>query len=132
MIASASRSGKRCRYCALNSTISRAAARLNSALMASPDSSCEESIRIVLGRSVQRFSPLGPRSTLLNRARLPGATTVRRSSPSPTSCSQPAIQSNTSFETLVLLQTTMNTGGVSRLPSPRSSAARVQASWYFS
>ena len=35
--------------------------------------------------------------------------------PSPIVFSQPAIQSKTSFETLVLLQTTMNTGGVAAL-----------------
>ena len=40
----------------------------------------------------------------------------RRVVPSGSGFSQPAIQSKTSFETFVLLQTTMNTGGVS--PSP--------------
>ena len=47
---SASRPGKRARYSALNSSISRAAIFLNSALIASPDSSCSLSTRIVFGR----------------------------------------------------------------------------------
>ena len=47
-----SRSGKRWRYSALNSSISRATIFLKSGLSCSPDSSCTESMRMVLGRSV--------------------------------------------------------------------------------
>ena len=69
-----------------------------------------------------------PNSTLLKSLRLPGATTVFASSPSPTVCSQPAIQSKTSLETLVLLQTTMNTGGVSSAPSSGARRRRSRQS----
>ena len=58
--------------------------------------------------------------TLLNRSRLPGTSTVAAVVPG--RCSQPAIQSKTSLETLVLLQTTMKTGGVCRAPRRPSSA----------
>jgi hypothetical protein len=61
---------------------------------------------MVFGRSSQRPSS----STLENSGTAPLTATVCPSSP--TSRSHPAIQSNTSFETLVLLQTTMKTGGV--------------------
>ena len=58
------------RYSALNSSISCAAIFLNSALIASPDSSCSLSTRIVLDLAVQ-FSFW----TLLNSGSLPGAKT---------------------------------------------------------
>src|SRR3990172_5681067 len=69
--ASASRPGKRARYSALNSSTSRAAILLKSGLIASPDSSCSLSIKIVFGRAIQR-----PSSTLLNSGSLPGTSTV--------------------------------------------------------
>ena len=50
---SASRPGKRARYSALNSSISRAAIFLKSSLIASPDSSCWLSTRMVFGRCSQ-------------------------------------------------------------------------------
>ncbi len=50
---SASRPGKRSRYSALNSSISRAAIFLKSSLIASPDSSCWLSTRMVFGRCSQ-------------------------------------------------------------------------------
>jgi hypothetical protein len=49
---SVSRPGKRSRYSCLNSSISRAAICLKSALIASPLSSCELSTRIVVGRAL--------------------------------------------------------------------------------
>ncbi len=101
---SGSRPGKRILYSVLNSSISVRAIFLNSALIASPDSSCWLSIRIVFGRLVQN-----PSSTLLNIPNCPGTTTVESSG---NVFSQPAIQSNTNFDTLVLLQTTIKTGGV--------------------
>ena len=87
--------------------------------MASPDSSCFESTKMVLGQAVQR-SP----STLLKRSRLPGTRTVP---PLGAGFSHPAIQSNTSLLTLVLLQTTMKTGGVRRWPSP--AVAAISSHW---
>ena len=71
---SASRPGNRARYSDLNSSISSAAICLNSGLIASPDSSCSLSIRIVSGRAFHR-----PSSTLLNRASWPGTRTVEPS-----------------------------------------------------
>ena len=64
---SVDRPGKRSRYSALNSSISAAAIFLNSGLIASPDSSCFESTRMVLGRSVHWSC-----STLLNRWQVAG------------------------------------------------------------
>ena len=65
---SASRPGKRARYSALNSSISRAAIFLKSSLIASPDSSCWLSTRIVLGRCSQPPRP----SSLRKIGQLPG------------------------------------------------------------
>ena len=102
---STARPGKRRCTSALSSSISREAMRLKSALIASPDSSCSLSMRIVAGRAVQRPSGV----TLENSSSLPGTATLV---PSSSSLSQPDTWSKTSLETLVLLHTTMNTGGV--------------------
>ena len=77
--------GNRVRDSALNSSISRAATALNSTLIASPDSSCSPSTRIVIGR----WSHC-PSWTLLKRGSLPGRGTVR---PSGNVLSQPAMWS---------------------------------------
>ncbi len=79
---STSRPGKRWRSSCLNSSISTAAAALNSVLMASPDSSWVESTRTVFGRDDHR-----PASSLENRASLPGTTTLP---PSGSALAQPA------------------------------------------
>jgi len=82
---------------------------LNSADIDSPDSSWAESTRIVRGRGVH-----APSTTLENRPSRPGTSAAA----SPVRC-QPATQSKTTLDTVVLLQTTMNTGGV----SPRAAAS---------
>ena len=69
---SASRPGKRSRYSALNSSISRGGDLLELGAHASPDSSCSLSTRIVFGRCSQRPAP----STLRNSGSCPAATMV--------------------------------------------------------
>lgn len=61
---------------------------------------------MLFGRAVQR-----PSDSLLKSTSLPGATSGLPSA-FVLPVSHPAIQSNTSFETFVLLQTTTKTGGV--------------------
>ncbi len=67
---STSRPGKRFRYSSLKSSISRAAIFLNAGLIASPDSSCSLSTKMVLGRDNHR-----PSWTLLNNSSFPGMMT---------------------------------------------------------
>ena len=107
---SRARPGNRIAYSLLKASISAPATFLNSADMPSPDSSWAESTRIVRGRC--RIPPSS--STLVNSGSSPA--TVRPSR------SWPATQSNTHFDTAVLLHTTMKTGGVP------SSSASCQAS----
>ena len=124
MRSSVSRPGNRWRSSALKSSISRAAIALNSALIASPDSSCVESTSTVLGHADQP-----PASSLENSGEL--ARHDDFVDPSGCGFSQPAMWSKTSLDTLVLLQTTMNTGGVD--PSAASwtlpSLERLRRSW---
>ena len=111
---STSAPGLRSRNSALNTSISRAAALRKSSFRAWPDSSWAESTMIVGARSIH-----SPSATLESSGSFPARST---SVPSGSSTTWPAIQSKTSFDTMVFGHTTMKTGG----GSPSGSSSRRQ------